>query len=284
MLLLFSKVKSMTGRLLPVLLLLGFLLGLVACSSGSSSALKTISGLPGGFDGPHVQNIGANSVEIVFKSKIPIVCNVAFGKDLTYGRIALMAMTGPVTDHDVALLSLEPDSTYHYRITITDTSGVVYQSGDYTFSTAVAGVAQVKPAGTNVAAAAAGARVSGVSSNWQNGDLNSSFGGNKAIDGRTDTEWSSNGDGDKAWIEITLAHTYALSSLGFQTRSMGDTAKISSFRVITDDGTQLGPFSLPDAATIYYFPVNVKTKTLRFEVVGSSGGNTGVVEIEAFAQ
>ncbi len=274
----------MIKRFLIISLLFGFLLYSVSCSSGDSGAIKSLNALPGGFDGPHVQNIGAHSADIIFKSQIPIVCNVAYGKDKTYGRIALMAMTGPITDHDVSLLSLESAATYHYRITITDTSSVVYQSGDYTFSTASATGLQGKPAGTNVAAAAAGARVAGVSSNFGNGDLNSSFGGNKAIDGRTDTAWSSNGDGDKAWIEIELAQTYDLSAIGFQTRTMGDTAQITSFRAVTDSGTQLGPFSLPDAATIYYFPVNAKTKTLRFEVVSSSGGNTGAVEIEAYAQ
>jgi hypothetical protein len=274
----------MIKKYLLISLFSGLLLFLASCSSNNSGAIKEMSALPGGFEGPHVNNIGANSVEIVFKSAVPIVCNVAYGKDTHYGRIALMAMTGPVTDHDVAILSLDPATTYHYRITITDTSSVVYQSGDYQFTTTPATGLQSKPAGTNVAAATAGATVAGVSSNYGNGDLNSSFGGNKAIDGRTDTEWSSNGDGDKAWIEITLAQVYDLSSIGFQTRTMGDSAKIASFSVVTDGGIKLGPFNLPDAATIYYFPVSVKTRTLRFEVVSSSGGNTGAVEIEAYAK
>jgi hypothetical protein len=269
-------------RFLAILPLLGLLCLLVSCSSNDGGKLHSFSALPGGFDGPHVQNIGANSAEIIFKSKVPIVCNVAFGKDTGYGRIALMAMTGPVTDHDVTLLSLEPTTTYHFRITITDTASNVYQSGDYTFTTAQATGAQTKPTGTNVAAASAGATVTGVSSNYGNGDLNSSFGGNKAVDGRTDTEWSSNGDGDKAWIEITLAQTYDLAWIGFQTRTMGDSAQIHSFKVVAENGIQLGPFDLPDAATIYYFPVNVKAKVLRFEGVSSSGGNTGAVEIQVY--
>jgi len=267
-----------------MVLLCGLLLPLISCSSGKTGTVHSLSALPGGFEGPQIQNIGANSAEIVFKSKVPIVCNVAYGKDTQYGRIALMAMTGPVTEHDVVLLSLDPSTTYHFRITITDTLSTIYQSGDYVFSTAPDTGLHIKPTGKNVASSSAGAIVIGVSSNWGGGDLNSSFGGNKAIDGRRDTEWSSNGDGDKAWIEIALAQTYTLSTIGFQTRTMGDTAKIYSFKVVTDDGTQLGTFNLPDAASIYYFTVDVKAKNLRFEVVSSSGGNTGAVEIEAYAK
>ena len=51
-----------------------------------------------------------------------------------------------------------------------------------------------------------------------------------------------------------------------------------------EDGTQLGSFNLQDAATNYYFDVKTTAKRLRFEVVSSSGGNTGVVEIEVYAK
>ena len=64
---------------------------------------------------------------------------------------------------------------------------------------------------------------------------------------------------------------------------MGSSAQVSSFKVITDDSIQLGPFELQDAATMYYFDVNVKAQRLRLKVVGNSGGNTGAVEIEAYA-
>jgi hypothetical protein len=254
---------------------------LASCKSGGP-AIQPIDGLPGGFDGPQAQNITAHSTEIVFKSKAPIVCNVAYGTDTQYGHLALMAMTSPTTDHDVMLVGLEPATTYHYRITLTDQTARVYQSGDFNFTT-LQSAGTGKPSGVNAAALAAGGQITGVSSNYGNGDLNSAYGGNKAIDGNPNTAWSSNGDGDKAWIEIGLEQTDNITSIGFWTRTMGSSGQISSFRVVTDDGTHLGPFTLPDAATIYYFPVNVKAKSLRFEVVSSSGGNTGAVEIEAYA-
>ncbi|MFC2045784.1 discoidin domain-containing protein [Chloroflexota bacterium] len=258
----------MTKKLWLLMLLGIMLLPILSCTTRSEAVIHPLDNLPGGFDGPHVQNIKAHSADIVFESMVPIVCNIAYGTDTEYGRLTLMAMTGPLTDHNVSLLGLEPNTTYHYRITVTDVSSNVYQSGDFSFSTAQA-TEQERPTGTNVASDITGAKVIGVSSNWGDGDMGSSFGGNKAIDGRSDTEWSSNGDGDKAWIEIELAQQYDLTIIGFWTRTMGSTAQISSFRVVTEDGTQLGPFEVSDAATIYYFDVNIKTSKLRFEIVSS---------------
>src|SRR5581483_10002069 len=96
-----------------------------------------------------------------------------------------------------------------------------------------------KPSGKNVALLTAGARVKGVSSNYGGGDNDSAFGANKAIDGDLTTQWSSNGEGDKAWVEIDLGQEYALSALGFRTRTMGTSAQIAQFRVLTDKGEVL---------------------------------------------
>jgi hypothetical protein len=273
----------MIKRLWLLMVLALILISFLSCSAASEVVIQPLGNIPGGVDGPRVQNIQAHSADIVFTSEVPIVCNVAYGTDTTYGQLTLMAMTGPLTDHNVSLLGLEPNTLYHYRVTVTDTASNVYQSEDLTFST-IQAIGRQKPVGTNVATAGAGAKVTGVSSNWGNGDLNSSFGGNKAIDGKKDTEWSSDGDGDNAWIEIELAQRYELATIGFWTRTMGNSAQIFSFKVVTDDGIQLGPFNLQDAATNYYFDVNVTARRLRFEVVSSSGGNTGAVEIEAYAK
>lgn len=261
-------------------LLLGTLL---SCTTVSQDTIHSLDDIPGGFDGPHVRDIGPHSAKIVFTSSVPIVCNVAYGTDGKYGRLTLMAMTGPLTDHEISLLGLEPDTIYHYRITATDTASNIYQSDDFNFTTAEA-TDKRQPSGENVASVDAGARVIAVSSNWGGGDTDSSFGANMAIDGNSGTEWSSDGEGNDAWIEIELAQTYDLNMIGFWTRTMGNSAQVYSFKVITDDGTQLGPYDLPDAATAYYFDVQVRAKRLRFEVQNSSGGNTGAVEIEAYAR
>lgn len=271
-------------RLFVSTALVGLLMSVLAssCASVQEVAVKTLNEIPKGVDGPHVRDIGSNSVRIVFTSGVPVVCNVAFGKDESYGNLAVMPMAGATTQHELNLTGLEPETTYHFKATVTDLAGNVYRSDDLTFITA-AGDEQAKPAGVNVAAASEGARIVAVSSNWGGGDLDSAFGGNKAIDGNVSTDWSSNGDGDGAWIEIELSQSFNLTALGFRTRTMGSSAQISSFSVVVDGGQRLGPFDVPDAATVHYFEIKVRAKQLRFEVESSSGGNTGAIEIEAYA-
>jgi hypothetical protein len=61
-----------------------------------------------------------------------------------------------------------------------------------------------------------------------------------------------------------------------------DTAQIFRFTVTADRGETFGPFDLPDAGRIYYFPVWFTTRRLRFDAVETSTGNTGAVEIEVY--
>ena len=63
---------------------------------------------------------------------------------------------------------------------------------------------------------------------------------------------------------------------------MGSSAQIFSFRVITDRGEVHGPFELAGAGSIHYFDAVFTARRLRFETVSTSGGNTGVVEIEVY--
>jgi hypothetical protein len=226
------------------------------------------------------------SVVIRFTSGVPTMCNVAYGTDTTYGRLATMPMMGgAVREHAVTLTGLTPNTTYHYRITLTDEQARVYQSQDFTFTTGAApSEGEVgQPEGENLASMAAGARVVGVSSNWGGGANDSAFGADNAIDGQPHTEWSSNGDGDDAWIEIELAKTYNVHTIGFWTRTMSDgTAQIFRFTVTTDRGETFGPFDLPDATRIHTFPVQFTARKLRFDAVETNSGNTGAVEIEVY--
>ena len=136
--------------------------------------------------------------------------------------------------------------------------------------------------GTNLALANEGASVVGVSSNFGGGNVDSAYGAGNALDGDPSTEWSSNGDGDGAWIEIALAGQTNVTSLGFWTRTMGMSAQISSFQVVTDLGATLGPFDVDSAAAISFFETDFEATRLRFEVLESNGGNTGAVEIEVY--
>jgi len=217
----------------------------------------------------------------------PVVCAAVYGTTTAYGQLATdtdMAGGGH-QDHHPVLKGLQPDTLYQIRLQDVGPDGTLYVSDNLTFRTpsASAIVQPAKPQGKNVALISIGARVKSVSSNYGGGDANSTYGANKAIDGDLNTEWSSNGDGDKAWIEIDLGKEYPITSFGFRTRTMGTSTQIERFQVSTDKGEKLGPFDLPDAKSVYYFPVSTTARTLRFEVLKSNGGNTGAAEIEVYA-
>ena len=134
----------------------------------------------------------------------------------------------------------------------------------------------------NLAALTAGARVSGASSIFGGGDNDSAWGANNAIDGDPATEWSSQGDGGESWIEIELPARTRVTGIGFWTRTMGTSAEIHTFQVITDEGEIHGPFQVNDALSLHYFDTDLTATRLRFEAVETSGGNTGVVEVAIY--
>ena len=136
----------------------------------------------------------------------------------------------------------------------------------------------------NLALLGSGTRVVAVSSNFGGGGVDSAYGASKALDGNPSTEWSSDGDGDDAWIEIDLPARANITSIGIWTRTMGSSAQISSFRVVNDLGEIVGPFTLANATEIHHFDTDIEASRLRFEVIDSSGGNTGVVEIQVFGE
>jgi hypothetical protein len=239
--------------------------------------------------GPTFTDITSDSVTVLLDTSIPVVCAAVYGLTTDYGGIATDSdmAGGAHSNHHPTLRGLKPDTTYQLRMQGVAADGTLYVSRNYVFHTLAASpaaLAPAKPAGRNVALAAAGAKVVAVSSNFGGGNNDSAYGAAKAIDGSPITEWSSNGDGDKAWIEIDLGKPTALAAVGFFTRTMGTSAQITSFQVKTEAGKVLGPFTIPDARTTYYFPVSGTARTLRFEVLKSSGGNTGAAEIEVYAQ
>jgi len=275
------------GRAIPVrlylwLIIVAIVVVGVAIAAVRANPVQPLDRLPGGISsGPGIEEITATSAVIALKTGSPAFCQVNYGPTAQYGEMRRMTMSGPMTDHHILLPGLTPDTLYHFRLTAVDTAAHIYQSRDLTFQThrATAG----KPVGQNVASLAMGAKVIGVSSNYGGGSNDGTFGANHAIDGDPRSEWSSNGDGDKAWIAIELARAYHLTAIGFWTRTMGSSAQIQQFEVIADGNIRLGPFTLPSASAIHYFPIDVTAQRLRFNVLKSSGGNTGAVKIEAIA-
>jgi len=176
---------------------------------------------------------------------------------------------GAHQEHAPLLTGLEPDTEYRYVLQGSDTAGRLYRSETMTFTTPPASQAA---AGTNVAV---DATVVAASSEFSDG-----FAAERAIDGDLGTEWATAGDGDDAWIEIDLGGVTGLVGVRLRSRSMTDgTSIIEQYTVTVDGGEPLGPFDAGDEAE-----VAVSGQRLRIDAVTTTGGNTGAVEIEVYAQ
>ncbi|WP_179136786.1 NADase-type glycan-binding domain-containing protein [Candidatus Entotheonella palauensis] len=140
----------------------------------------------------------------------------------------------------------------------------------------------------NLAALAEGALILDVSSNWADGSNDSSFGANKAIDSDENSAWSSNGDGDMAYITVLLSRPGMVQAIAVWSREMRDgTSRVIDFTVQSDQGEQFG-FTLPDAQQSYRFDTlfTLPVTWIRFDVDSGTGGNVGlqdfdVLEVEA---
>jgi hypothetical protein len=208
---------------------------------------------------------------------------VVYGTTRDYGLIATDSdmAGGGHSEHHPLLAGLTPDTLYYARLQGVGPDGTLYRSDEYTFRTLPE---TANSDGQNFALQENGARIVGVSSNYNGGADDSAWGALKAIDGNPTSAWSSDGDGEGAWIEIELASETNVTRIGFWTRTMGSSAEIHSFQIVTDKGEIIGPFDLDDAAQTYSFETSFTAKRLRFETITTSGGNTGAVEIEVYGK
>lgn len=239
---------------------------------------------------PRLVNITTTYATLLFTSSIPVNCSVVYGPNTDFGQIAQDANMsgGAITDHRPLLTGLLPGTEYLYRVQGTDASGTIYVSDVATFTTPVEST-QVADE-INVAALDDGAAITDVSSNFGGATNEQTWGANSAIDGNPATAWSSSGDGNDAFIEITLAEPSIVTAVDVWTRFMADgSAQIFQFTVTTNPGDAgsavFGPFTLPDKDQGYRFAIDNSSvvESIRLDVVESSGGNTGLVEFQVFA-
>jgi hypothetical protein len=188
--------------------------------------------------------------------------------------------------HRVPLEDLPAGTRIHYRAVATTRSGVTYRSDAASFETLpVDADASPTAAMSNVALLAAGSRVLAVSSNFADADNGGAWGADAVLDGQMATEWSTNGDGDEAFVEIDLGRERDLLAVAYRSRRMSDGSSIvTRYRLVLGDGSVLGPFSAPDPNLRYEVLLDapVRASRVRFEAVETSGGNTGGREIELF--
>ncbi len=267
----------------PLVLFLGLFLW--ACG-GATDGFETADIADILTEGPSVTDVTARSATVLATTNVDVVCAVVYGLTTDYGQIATDSdmAGGGHSGHHPMLLGLQPDTLYHYNFGGVGPDGTVYRGKDSTFRTLPLTESAVPaPAGRNLALLSSGGSIAGSSSSFGGSD-EGAWAAVRAIDGDPGTQWSSAGDGDNAWIEIKLSSPTQVTSIGLWTRTMGSSAQILSFQVVTDLGETHGPYSVPDAAGVHYFDVDFTGRRLRFEATQTSGGNTGVVEIEVYGE
>lgn len=206
----------------------------------------------------------------------PTVCAIAYGRTDVLGSIADDPNMGgtAIARHTVVLGGLQPGRTYYYRLTATDARGRVFQSRRLVrFTTPTPA-----RAGSKGADVAIGAKVLAVSSQWS-----SAYKAANAVDGSLTSAWASNGDGNHAFITIELKRSYHVTGVAFITRQMADGSAITRTFAVVDGHRRYGPFPAGAPADPRVAHVRFVGRVLRFEVVTSTGGNTGADEIEVFA-
>ncbi|MSQ14787.1 MAG: hypothetical protein EXR50_02865 [Dehalococcoidia bacterium] len=221
-----------------------------------------------------VPDPGGTTATLSVASTIDAVCAVAYGETETLGRLATDQdmSSGPHHQHSAVMKGLKPGTTYFYRLQGVGVDGRLYRSPLFTVKSASA------PAATSARNAAVGARVVEVSS-----EFSQSFTAKNAVDGDDGTEWSSRGDGDRAFITIDLGRATKITGVAFRTRAMSDgTATTRTFTVTVDGKDTYGPF--PAGTQRRTAQTSFTGQVLRFSVAESTGGNTGAAEVEAYSR
>lgn len=257
------------------------------CGNNDSSPSAPVDRSDVEFANLRVEDITIKSVVVRFTTSQPTTCFVEYG---TAEDVLDLVATDPSmgvndfrVDHTVTLEDLIPDTTYYYRGRATTKYSDTFYSSVAQFTTLPDTVSITL---TNIALLSMGTTVADVSSNFSNGNNDSAWGANKAIDGLMSTEWSSYGDGDNAFITLDFGQERTVVRFGFRSRKMADGSSIiTSVRLIFDGKKIEGAFETPNPDVTYIFDLDphITVKTVRVETLSSTGGNTGAKEIQFFS-
>lgn len=276
-------------KLVPILILLLIAaVGIVNAQDEDNAApLEGVTILPveAILDAPlEVTNFAADgSATLPIVTSIPVACTIVYGETPAFGQLTLdQDMEGGThADHSPLLTGLQPETTYYFRVQGVDDNGVLYLSETMTFTTPAFEAEET----SNLASPQNGAQVIGYSSAFGGATLDERWGAGAAFDDNPNTEWSSDGDGDNAWVEVELAQPARIEQVEFWSRAMTNgTAITLAFTVTTDSGETFGPFTVEDTSQAYTFDVTIEAQTLRFDLLDTTGGNTGVVNIAVYGE
>lgn len=259
-----------------VLLILGVSLG--GCQSEQA---------PFAFEDVRVEELAADRAVVRFNTSVPTTCELVFGT-------APNALTERAEDpsmadntfalvHEVPLEGLAPAQRYYFRPFGSDETGASAQGALSEFETLAA--TEAPDPGTNLAALSAGTTVLSVSSNFGGAANDAQWGIDSALDDDLRTAWASAGEGDAATFELDLGQVRTIGSLAVRSRSMSDGSSIvTAFELSGTNGQRFGPFETPEATVRYRFalPETWTTQRVRFTILSSTGGNTGLLDFALF--
>lgn len=90
----------------------------------------------------------------------------------------------------------------------------------------------------------------------------------------------------RRFVELDLGQPRTVQFVGFRSRKMTDgTSIVRKFELRVDGQTTLGPFETPDPDIRYVIelPSPMTMQQVRMSAVDTSGGNTGLKELQLFA-
>ncbi|MEM6733881.1 MAG: discoidin domain-containing protein, partial [Myxococcota bacterium] len=230
-----------------------------------------------------IEEIGDASAIFRFETSVETTCEAEFGLSATAlterAQDPNMDPNNPYAiDHEVPLGGLIPATTYWVRARAEARDGTLAYSEVQSFTTLSTPSTDM----INVARMQMGSSIAGVSSNFGNSANDGTWGANNAIDGSPGTEWSSNGDGNDAFIVIDLGQSRTIEMVRFQSRQMTDGTSIIQRITLTANDVTYVPFDTPSPDQMYSFTLEpaVATSSVRIDAVDTTGGNTGAREIE----
>jgi len=209
------------------------------------------------------------------------ICAIVWGETEDFGNFNnSLAMNGTgIINHDVALPGVEQGREYFFRVQGTTSDGRQFRSETGTFTIPVTDNGDAMDDAVHGPNLALDASVVASSSSFGVG-----WEPENAIDGDTNTEWATAGDGDNGSITIDLGSEQDVAGVEFITRRMlNGTAITDTYTITVDGGETFGPFPAGSPAEPNFTEVDFTGQLVRFDVETSTGGNVGAVEVRVFA-